>query len=102
MALEQDVQNMNKKLDQIERNQHSINNNLPGLITYIVIGIAAIAGIKSCNRTQEILDNYQKAPQVQVENVIGQEAPERFYDLNGQRVYLEIDGKPVEQYVREK
>lgn len=60
-----------------------------------------IAEIRSCNRTQEILDNYQKAPQVQVENVIGQEAPERFCDLNGQRVYLEIDGKPVEQYVRE-
>ena len=102
MALEDDVKKMNSKLDTIERNQHSIKKNLPGLITYIAIGIAAIAGIKSCNRTQEILDNYQKAPQVQIENVIGQEAPERFYDFNGQRVYLKIDGKPVEQYVQER
>ena len=93
---------MNDKLDTIKRNQHIIYNNLPDWITYIAIGIAAIAGIKSCSRTQEILDNYQKAPQVQIENVIGQEAPERFYDFNGQRVYLKIDGKPVEQYVQER
>ncbi len=48
---------------------------------------------------QKNLDAYQK--QVHVENVIGQEAPDRFYELNGQRGYLEIDGKSVEQYVRE-
>ncbi|HLD00668.1 MAG TPA: hypothetical protein VJC39_02900 [Candidatus Nanoarchaeia archaeon] len=93
---------MNDKLDTIKRNQHIIYNNLPDWITYIAIGIAAIAGIKSCSRTQEILDSYQKAPQVQIENVISQEAPERFYYFNGQRVYLEIDGKPVEQYVQER
>jgi hypothetical protein len=35
-------------------------------------------------------------------NVIGVEAPEKFYVVNGQRVYLEIDGKPVEEYWRGK
>ena len=33
-------------------------------------------------------------------NVIGNEAPEKFYEVNGQRAYLEIDGKPVEQYFK--
>ena len=102
MILEEEVRNINVRLYHIQRTQNSIRGGLPGLGTYIVISIAAIAGIKSCNRTQEILDNYREAPQVQVENVIGQEAPERFYDLKGQRVYFEIDGKPVEQYVKER
>ncbi len=65
---------------------------------YAMVFIAMVGSIKSCNRTQEILNNYQKAPQVQVGNVIGNEAPERFYEMNGQRVYLEVDGKAVDSY----
>lgn len=30
------------------------------------------------------------------------ENPEKFYEISEQRVYLEIDGKPVEQYFAEK
>tara|TARA_Y100000310_G_C20613528_1_gene779331 strand:- start:835 stop:1083 length:249 start_codon:yes stop_codon:yes gene_type:complete len=35
-------------------------------------------------------------------DVIGGSAPETFYEIKGGRVYLEIDGKPVENYVGRK
>ena len=42
------------------------------------------------------------SPKIRIENVFGSEAPEKFYEINNQRVYLEIDGKPVEEYWRGK
>ena len=33
-------------------------------------------------------------------NVLGNETPEVFYELNGQRYFLSIDGKPVSEYVK--
>jgi len=43
-----------------------------------------------------------QAPQIRTENVLGLDAPEKFYEINGQRAYLEIDGKPAEQYFAEQ
>ncbi|HLC53896.1 MAG TPA: discoidin domain-containing protein [Candidatus Nanoarchaeia archaeon] len=36
---------------------------------------------------------------VQVRNVIGGDTSEVFYEIGGKRAYLEIDGKPVDDYV---
>ena len=47
---------------------------------------------------QESLESI--VPEIQEENVFGGEAPERFYEINGKRVYLEIDGIPIEQYIQ--
>ena len=33
-------------------------------------------------------------------NVIGGHVPEKFYEIDGRRFYLEIDGKPVEEYFK--
>ena len=98
MALDEDIRQIKSGIDDLKERPLSIERT--GL--YIMMGIAMLGSMKSCIVTQKILDNYQKAPQKQVENVFGQEAPERFYELNGQRAYLEIDGKPVEQYVQKK
>lgn len=40
----------------------------------------------------------QKRPAIELrtENVIGGKAPEKFYKIAGRRVYLEIDGQPIE------
>ncbi|MEI7718636.1 MAG: hypothetical protein WCI72_02120 [archaeon] len=65
---------------------------------YAMVAIAMMSSIDSCCRTKQIIENYQQKPQVQVRNVIGNEAPERFYEVDGHRVYLEIDGKSVESY----
>lgn len=37
-------------------------------------------------------------PIVREEQVFGAQTPEKFYEIDGKRVYLEIDGKPMEQY----
>lgn len=36
---------------------------------------------------------------LQERNVIGRDEPETFYEIGGQRVYLTVDGKPVEDLV---
>lgn len=32
-------------------------------------------------------------------NVIGQDPNDVFYEINGQRAYLEVDGQPIEKYL---
>jgi len=39
----------------------------------------------------------QKAA-VQIKNTVGDSTPDKFYEINGRRVYIEIDGQPVEDY----
>jgi len=36
------------------------------------------------------------------ENVMGNKIPDKFYYVRGKRVYLEIDGKPLEDYLRSR
>jgi hypothetical protein len=91
MVTDRDIQEIKHGINVI--NQRTKRDGL-----YAMVFIAMIGSIKSCNRTQEIVDNYQKAPQVQVRNIIGNDAPERFYEIDGQRVYFEIDGKSVDSY----
>lgn len=40
--------------------------------------------------------------EVHRENVQGDERPEAFYEIDGKRVYLEIDGMPVEEYLQQQ
>lgn len=51
-------------------------------------------------QTMSIMNMIDQPYKVQTKNVIGKKAPEKFYEINGNRVYLEIDGKPVEEYFR--
>ena len=37
-------------------------------------------------------------PKIQTCDVIGEKEPEKFYEIDGKRVYLEIDGKPIAEY----
>lgn len=69
---------------------------------YYMVGVGALAAFFTLDKATEIDKKVGelRAPQVRTANVLGAEAPEKFYDIDGQRVYLEIDGKPVEQYVR--
>ena len=39
-----------------------------------------------------------ESPVLQKRQVIGGSLPELFYEVEGHKVYLEIDGKPVESY----
>ncbi|MEK6967360.1 MAG: hypothetical protein AABX51_01890 [Nanoarchaeota archaeon] len=98
MPLDHEISKTNKGINDIRKKLDEINDRIPGLGLYIIVGVAMIAAIRSCNRTGDIKETLQS--QVQYQDVIGQEAPERFYEINGQRIYLEVDGKPVEEYFR--
>ena len=41
-------------------------------------------------------------PIIITENVMGNKIPDKFYYVRGKRVYLGIDGKPIEDYLRSK
>lgn len=77
-------------------------------ITVAIIGAAALVcstgvGITAWGMADRVIADKAKATSsnnTKIENVIGSESPEKFYELNGQRVYLEIDGKSVEEYVK--
>lgn len=101
MALDDDIKEIKKGIETIGNNQQGIYKFPSRYGLYLMIGITMIAGMKSCNRTADIKENMQAIPQIQEQNVISQEAPEKFYEINGQRVYLEVDGKPIEQYFKE-
>lgn len=66
--------------------------------TAIILGLgSALYFILSRDETLKRIDENTR-PQIQVKNVIGNETPDKFYQINGQRVYLEVDGKSIEKY----
>lgn len=110
------VQNIEHVAEEIERKVDSVKAEIGNLekriggklsdmdrqsdIRYNLLSAAIIIfGIGNCALT---FGTHALKPKVQTANVMGAEALEKFYDIDGQRVYLEIDGQPVEQYVKRK
>lgn len=67
------------------------------IATFVVAGIGM--GISNKVLLEEKIEEIK--PKIQEAQVLGNETPERFYEIDGQRVYLTIDGKPIEQYFAE-
>ncbi len=95
MTLESDIRDIKDDMKRLKWRPYSASRK--GL--YLMMMITMVASVRSCSISQDIYQKVNKRPVVQVDNVIGQEAPEVFYNLNGQRFYLEVDGKKVEDYV---
>ncbi len=68
-----------------------------GTLASILLIIATIGSVNSCNRTYELLERVQ-SPKLYEQNATGNEIVDRFYAIDGKRAYVEIDGKPVESY----
>ena len=64
--------------------------------TAIVIGVSSllVGGHYIWRESQET----DIVPRIQTRKVIGKSLPDKFYEINGKKVYLEIDGKSVEDY----
>jgi len=91
-----------------------------GIITaFIGFGILAFSGLPENPFIKDVAyehykktkknvqyEHYEKTKKeeclLQQRNVIGNETPDKFYEINGQRAYLEIDGMPVEGYIRKE
>lgn len=69
----------------------------------IVLGLCGVL-LYSCDMLEKIDKRTKNLEEVLInpitKNVLGQKEPEKFYELNGRRIYLEIDGKPVEEYFK--
>lgn len=68
------------------------------------LGIAAGIGVVGYYQDEGHRAIEQKLEQfnheLYVTNVVGNNEPDKFYKINGKRIFLEIDGKPVEEYFR--
>lgn len=69
--------------------------------TSIILNIFAIGERKMQKNLEQKVDQLVQKPSLELktENVIGGQKPEKFYEFAGKRVYVEIDGQPVESYV---
>ncbi|MFA5888283.1 MAG: hypothetical protein WC852_06255 [Candidatus Nanoarchaeia archaeon] len=67
-----------------------------------IVFLSGVAGLAGYSTGKQVCEERaaQNKLQVQTANVLGAEAPEKFYDIDGQRVFLEVDGKPVAEYVK--
>ena len=91
----------NKDISEAINKHGKIGISVPivfALATASAIRLFSFGGLETKLENIEAAIRNQPKYEIQTQNVIGEEAPEKFYEINGQRVYLEVDGKPVEQY----
>ena len=95
MSLDNEIKEIKSTLESL--NSRPLSVNRPGL--YIMTFLAMYYSCEARKDTDAALEILEKEkPTLVQKNVLGREAPETFYEINGQRVYLKIDSKPVEQY----
>ncbi|GEM_PF-5969673 len=104
MTLEDDIREIKYNVQNIK------TSSGPGCMFYLTsfftATMATCGTYNSCNSPkskdiQEIKATLQTlTPQLHTENLFGTESPEKFYLINGQRVYLEIDGKAIEEFAK--
>ena len=68
--------------------------DISDLATLFPIGIIPVIFVGPCIENPKSI--------IITENVIGNKIPDKFYYVRGERVYLEIDGKPIEDYLRSR
>jgi hypothetical protein len=69
--------------------------------TFLVIGGCGKIS-KISKKLDELASQVQNMQQERFDNVIGSSLNDRYYIVNGRKAFIEIDGKPVEEYFQEK
>lgn len=78
--------------------------NFLGVTLAALLGAWLASGLR-CTRDRTIeqkvdeLHTRTTAYELKTQNVLGNETPETFYEIDGRKAYLTIDGKNVEEYV---
>ena len=97
MTLDQDIDEMKKDISTLKNKEFPRSISRPGLYLYVILGTAgSLVAQDYSQRAYHAIEEMKPKPKV--ENVIGNEEPETFYEIDGKRVYLKVDGKPVDQY----
>ena len=76
-----------------------------GMVCTIAAAIATVPDFTKIKRIEDKVDQLlqgQPAIELRTGNVTGGKAPEKFYKIEGKKVFLEIDGQPVESYFQNK
>ena len=77
------------------------NKSRPALYFMVWTTVLGVLCSGPCTPPMSAVGSYYGASkeslELHIENVVGAEEPEKFYLINGQRAYLEIDGAPVEE-----
>lgn len=73
-----------------------------GTVGFIFVGIPAIVGYKAMNEEYKlerarIEQGYERHEDI---NVLGRDTADIYYDIEGERAFVEIDGVPVEEYLK--
>jgi len=90
---------MTRKLQQ---NMAEIAKELnAGVRTLMVLTAINVGSCISQSKISYQLKNLAEQ-RVQIGNATGDSRDDKFYDINGQKAYIEIDGKPVEHYFSER
>jgi len=67
---------------------------------YIIVGLTLLVVCDNNYKITEIERKVEKISNIplQTKNVIGEDTPDKFYEINGIKSYTEIDGKSIETY----
>ena len=114
MTLEQDIRDMKEKLEKVDERSRliasrtsSIKDNLPGFGLYAMVFLTLVQSCDNPSKRdiQEIISTeldrrpaIQQVikPELRVQNVFGSDDAEIFYEIDGTKAYINVDGKPVE------
>lgn len=91
---EQDIAEIKQGVQELKNRPLSIERT--GL--YIMVLVTMLT---TCDNNDRIDRFYAGSgqPQIQERDVIGETTPDRFYEIDGRKVFLEVDGRPVEDYI---
>ena len=70
-------------------------------LTGAVTGSLSVDRLISLDNKVNSIERKLEQYNLKEENVLGGMQPETFFEIDGQRYFLTVDGKPLEQYLRE-
>lgn len=97
MTLEEDITQIKKELKDLNE---KLPKNKHRPVLYIMTFMTMICAYTTLDYN---IKKHEKEPQQTIltpkmitKNIIGNSLPEKFYEINNKRIYLEIDGKSVD------
>jgi len=75
--------------------QQNIYDAIPSkAILYGLLTLNIFIGMVGCFQSESIMVE-QKQPTLYEKNVVGNEIPDKFYEINGEKAFVEIDGEKL-------
>ena len=94
------VENIDQNIFRLVSRPHSVNR--AGL--YAMVFLGSVGALRACSHSgdvqKELVRLRNEIPVIQRNNVIGNQTPDEYIDVNGIRAYIRIDGEPVEAYLK--